>query len=463
MKSTHIIKTLMLAGFLFSALSISAQYKLPAYQKFKLKNGLTVYLMEQHEVPVINVSAIFPAGAIYDGKQSGLASLTATALMHGTTDMPKKALDEMIDFMAAGINTSASKESAGLSAKFAAKDSEKAMQIISRIIMQPAFDTAEFNKEKKRILIGLEQRKESPRTMSNSFYEKLIFGAHPYGNVVSGTVQTVEPLTTMHIRNFYNNHYYPEGSAIAIVGNFKSADMKKMVTRMLGSWKSTGKKPANPANVSFAPVNGNNVLLVNKDDARETTFYIGGTGISRNNPDQVAIEVVNTYFGGRFTSLLNDELRVNSGLTYGARSSFQSYKNGGTFYISTFTANKTTEPAIQKTLDLIQRLHEKGMDEQALASAKNYVKGQFPPRYETAGQLAQLLTSMFWYQYDESYINQFEKNVDGLTVEKARQIIARYFPKDKLQFVLIGKASEIKEFAAKLGKVTETEIKKDIQ
>src|SRR5690606_15807253 len=143
----------------FSALSISAQYKLPAYQKFKLKNGLTVYLMEQHEVPVINVSAIFPAGAIYDGKQSGLASLTATALMHGTTDMPKKALDEMIDFMAAGINTSASKESAGLSAKFAAKDSEKAMQIISRIIMQPAFDTAEFNKEKKRILIGLEQRK----------------------------------------------------------------------------------------------------------------------------------------------------------------------------------------------------------------------------------------------------------------------------------------------------------------
>lgn len=419
--------------------------------------------MEQHEVPVINVSAIFPAGAIYDGKQAGLASLTASALMHGTKDMPKKELDETIDFMAAGINTSASKESAGLSAKFASKDSEKAMQMISQIIMQPIFDTAEFNKEKKRILIGLEQRKESPRTMINAFYEKLIFGQHPYGNVVSGTVKTVDPLTTTHIRNFYTSHYYPEGSAIAIVGNFKSADMKKLVTRLLGAWKSTGKKPANPANLVFATPTGNQVLLVNKDDARETTFYIGSTGISRNNPDQVAIEVVNTYFGGRFTSLLNDELRVNSGLTYGARSNFQSYKNGGTFYISTFTANKTTEPAIQKTLDLIQRLHEKGMDEQSLTSAKNYVKGQFPPRYETAGQLAQLLTSMFWYQYDESYINQFEKNVDGLTVEKVKQIIARYFPKDNLQFVLIGKASEIKEFAGKLGKLTQVEIKTDIQ
>lgn len=419
--------------------------------------------MEQTEVPVISVSAIFPAGAIYDGKQAGLASLTANALMHGTTDMPKAMLDETIDFMAASISTSASKESAGLYAKFASKDSEKAMQIISRIITQPAFDTTEFSKEKKRTLIGLEQRKESPRTMINAYFEKSIFGQHPYGNVVSGTVQTIEPLTTTHIRNFYRTHYYPEGSAIAIVGNFKSADMKKLVTRLLGTWKPAGKKPSNPADAPFKAPSGDQVLLVNKDDARETTFYIGTTGVSRNNPDQVAIEVVNTYFGGRFTSLLNDELRVNSGLTYGARSSFQSYKNAGTFYISTFTANKTTEPAIQKTLDLIGRLHKNGMDEKALTSAKNYVKGQFPPRYETAGSLAQLLTSMFWYKFDESYINQFEKNVDGLTPEKVKQIIARYFPKESLQFVLIGKASEIQTYAEKLGKLTQVEIKTDIQ
>lgn len=463
MKSKNIIHILMVVVCTISALSLSAQYTLPEYQKFKLKNGLTVYLMEQNEVPVINVSVVFSAGAIYDGKQSGLSSLTASALMHGTNMIKRKELDEALDFMAASVNTSASKESAGLSAKFASKDLEKAMGIISQIIQQPSFDTAEFSKEKKRLLIGLEQRKESPRTMITPFFEKFIYGNHVYGNVVSGTVQTVEPLTTEQLRAFYHQHYSPEGSAIAIVGDFESAYMKKMVTRLFGNWKNTGKKPTNLANAPVSSPTKNNVLLVNKDDARETTFYIGGMGVSRNNPDQVAIDVINTYFGGRFTSLLNDELRVNSGLTYGARSTFQSYKNSGTFYISTFTANKTTEAAINKTLEIIQRLHEKGLDEQALTSAKNYVKGQFPPRYETSGQLAQLLTSMYWYNYDESYINQFEKNVNGLTVEKAKEIIARYFPKEKLQFVLIGKASEISEFAKKLGTVQQVDIKADIQ
>ena len=94
------------------------------------------------------------------------------------------------------------------------------------------------------------------------------------------------------------------------------------------------------------------MLIVSKEDAKETTFYIGGSGISRNNPDFVAIQVVNTLFGGRFTSMLNDELRVNSGLTYGASSRFSTLKNGGSFYISTFTALETTKEAIDKALEV---------------------------------------------------------------------------------------------------------------
>jgi predicted Zn-dependent peptidase len=139
-------------------------------------------------------------------------------------------------------------------------------------------------------------------------------------------------------------------------------------------------------------------------------------GIRRDNPDFVAIDVVNTVFGGRFTSWLNDELRVNSGLTYGARSGFAPLKNSGTFSISTFTATKTTEATLDKALRVLDSLHKKGIDEKTLASAKNYVKGQFPPKYETASQLAGLLTQMFWYGFDESFINNFQANVDGLTV-----------------------------------------------
>lgn len=438
------------------------EYKLPAYEKFKLKNGLTVYLMEQHEVPMINVSVVVPAGAIYDGDRAGLATLTALALKHGTKNYPKAKLDEELDFIGATLSTFASKESAGLSSRFAAKDRDKVLGIIHEVLTQPVFDATEFDKEKKRALTNLEQAKESPRAVIASYFDKFLYGDHVYGNTVQGKISTVSQLNAEDARNFYKENYLPNGSAIAIVGDFKPKEMKALITRLFSSWPKGRQAAQNLASKSIPPPTGNRVLLVNKDDAKETTFFIGAPGISRDNPDYVAIEVVNTLFGGRFTSMLNDELRVNTGLTYGARSAFSPLKNAGSFYISTFTAKETTEQALDKALEVLDKLHKDGINEQSLTSARNYVKGQFPPNYETSGQLASLLTQMFWYNFNESYINNFQKNVDGLTVEKAKEIIAKYFPKDKLQFVMVGKAEEIRKLAAKYGPVTEVDIKADV-
>lgn len=111
----------------------------------------------------------------------------------------------------------------------------------------------------------------------------------------------------------------------------------------------------------------------------------------------------------------------------------------------------------------MNKLHSNGIDEKSLNSAKNYVKGQFPPGYETNQQLASLLSQMFWYNFDQSFINNFESNVDGLDLAKANQIIAKYFPKDKLQFVLVGKSADIKKIAEKYGKVTEVQITDDVK
>jgi zinc protease len=443
--------------------SFAQAYKLPKYEKFKLKNGLTVYLAEQKEVPVISVSAIMPAGAIYDGAQSGLASLTATALKHGTKNFTKSKIDEELDFLGAYISTYASKEFAGLSSKFAAKDRVKVLGIIKEILLEPTFDGVEFDKEKKRTLQQLEQQKESPRSIMPAYFDKFMYGNHVYGNIIQGKKSTISPLTTAEIKKFYAANYLPEGSAISVVGDFNSSEMKVMLMGLFSSWKKAVKPQTNKANEEIASISSNRVLLVNKDDARETTFYIGAPGISRNNPDYVAIDVINTLFGGRFTSMLNDELRVNTGLTYGANSRFSPLKNAGTFVISTFTATKTTEAAIDKALEVLNNLHTKGIDEKALTSAKNYVKGQFPPRFETSNQLAGLLTNMFWYGFDESFINNFEKNVDGLTLPKAKEIIAKYFPKDKLQFVMVGKSADIKKIVEKYGAVTEMQIKEEIK
>jgi len=455
--------------FLYIVLSITCSslfaqdFKLPPYQKFKLKNGLTVYLLEQHEVPMINVSVIFPAGAIYDADKAGLASLTASNLKSGTKNYPKAKLDEELDFIGATVSTGASKEAASLSAKFAAKDKNKVLDIINELITAPVFDAAEFEKEKKRVLLSLEQAKESPRNVIGSYFDKFLYGDHVYGNAIEGKISTVSAITAGDLKKFYSENYVPGGSAISIVGDFNSKEMKDLVTKIFSSWPAKKQTQANLASQPITKPTTQRVLLVDKGDAKETTFYIGGAGISRNNPDYIAVDVINTLFGGRFTSMLNDELRVNSGLTYGASSRFSTLKTGGSFYISTFTASKTTEAAIDKALEVINKLHSSGIDETALTSAKNYVKGQFPPRYETSGQLASLLTQMFWYNFDESFINNFQKNVDGLTLDKAKQIIEKYFPKDKLQLVLVGKAAEIRKIAEKYGPVTEVKITEEIK
>ena len=459
MKQTGLSLLLLACSWLATAQS----YQLPPYQQFKLKNGLTIYLMEQHEVPIISVSVILPAGAIYDGEKAGLASLTSTALKHGTKNYTKEKLDNELDFLGASINTSASKESAGISARMASKDREKVLNLLREILLEPVFDAAEFEKEKKRLLVSLEQQKESPRSVIGSYFDKFLYGDHVYGNIVQGKISTVTPLTTADIRQFYTDNYLPEGSAIAVAGDFNSTEMKTRLTQLFSGWKKGTKPQVNKATQPIQKPAQQQVLLINKDDAKETTFYIGAPGISRNNPDFVAVDVINTLFGGRFTSMLNDELRVNTGLTYGASSRFSALKNGGSFVISTFTAGKTTEPAIDKALEVLNRLHKDGIDEKALTSAKNYVKGQFPPRYETAGQLSGLMTQMFWYGFDESFINNFEKNVDGLTLDKAKAIIAKYFPKDKLQLVLVGKSADIKKIAEKYGPVKEVQIKEEVK
>jgi zinc protease len=352
-------------------------FKVPAYEKVKLSNGLTLYLMEQHEIPMISVSAIMPAGAIYDGEKHGLAAITAAGLKYGTKSYTKAQIEEQLDFVGADLSTNATKEYSSLSAKFAAKDADKVLPILNEVLTAPVFPVAEFNNEKERVLAALDQAKQSPRQVINSYWNQFIYGSHVYANSISGSPVTVGKLTAEDLKVFYKANYIPAHSAIAIVGDFKASVMKQRLTKLFGSWKNAGAEQGNLAAQLVAPVTEARVLLVNKDDARETTMLIGGPGIKRDNPDFVAIEVVNTLFGARFTSMLNDELRVNSGLTYGARSSFNPLKNSGTFTISTFTATKTTEPTIDKALEVLAKLHSKGLDEQSLASAKNYVKGLF--------------------------------------------------------------------------------------
>ena len=169
----------------------------------------------------------------------------------------------------------------------------------------------------------------------------------------------------------------------------------------------------------------------------------------------------NTIIGGRFTSSLNDELRVNSGLTCGARSDFATLAQTGTFAISSFTALPKTDPALDLALKTYQRLRDKGIDAATLESAKAYVKRQFPPRFKTSFALSALLGEMFVSDVDRSQIDMFMKDADSMNPARAKLLVDKHFPRKNLQMVLIGQATPIRKIAVKYGDVTEMEIADD--
>lgn len=436
------------------------KFEMPAFEKFVLKNGLTVYLMEHHEVPLIYVSAVFRAGAVKDGKHSGLASLTADSMLLGTKNYTKQQIEENLDFIGASYSSGAALELAEVSVSFINTDRETVFPILKDIIVNPVFPAEEVKKRKKRLLLELEQAKERPNAVIEDYYSRFLYGTHPYGNTVEGTKKTVSAIGVEHLKSFHAANYTPSNSAIAIVGDFKTRDMKKTVKKLFNDWKPK-ETPAPVKLAAPAASDASRVLLVNKEDAAETQFMIGNFGIRRGNPDYIEVQVINTILGGRFTSWLNDALRVNAGLTYGAYSHFSANKTSGSFFISSYTKTATTIEAIDLALKMLNQLHQEGLDQKTLDSAKKYIMGQFPPEYETAGDMASVLTDMFIYQFDESYIDNFQDTVNNFTLEKAKKIIKKYFPKENLQFVLIGKAADIRAKVKKYGKIIEKDIKTD--
>lgn len=459
--SKYRVISLLLIGFSFIARAETTRFSLPDYQQLTLDNGLTVYLMEQHEVPTIDVNIVVNAGAVEDRKQAGLAQATAQGLMFGTEKLSKKALEQFLEFRGAEVGADASLEYSALNASFLARDSKDVLPVLADLIQRPVFNEEEFTKHQKRHIDELMQRKESPESVATDYFHQMIYADSPYSNIVDGTQDSVKQLTIQSLWQYYHSFYRPENTAVIMVGAFDSKDMLQQIKSLFGSWKGKTLESEMLQKVSLnrpAKLTQSRVLLVNKSDSRQSTFYIGGHGIEYSNKEYIPLFVVNTILGGRFTSWLNDELRVNAGLTYGARSRFNVHKVAGSFHISTFTDTRTTEDAIDLALKTYARLWEKGIDAETLESAKAYVKGQFPPKFETSEQLASLLQGMFIYGYDKDFINQFQDKVDSLTLKKTKELINTYFPQDNLQFMVIGKGDEIRDVLKKYGKVTEVDI-----
>ena len=416
---------------------------MPPHEKVVLKNGLTVLLLEKHGVPLVNVYALVKTGSAGDpAGQEGLASITAGLLRKGTKTRSAQQFAADLDYIGAAFESDADADFSSVSTEFLTKDLARGLELFSDALLHPIFPDAEVQKLLAQSVDAVRGAKDDPQQVLGAYYDGYLYGTHPYGRPAGGDEITLPRIKRDAILKFYEVNYAPANILLAVAGEFNPAEMRKKLEEVFGGW------PAHAVSSelipSAAPVKGHRLLLVDKPDATQTYFAFGNVGVSRTDPDRVAIRVVNTILGGRFTSELNEALRVQSGYSYGASSFFDSRKAPGPFGIFSFTKNETTAPAIDLALQVLQKLHKDGVTDEQLKSAKSYIKGQFPPNLETSRQLAQIIAAYEFYGLNDDEINQLEARVDAVTPEIAKRVIQKHFPSENLVFVLIGNASAIR-------------------
>jgi len=433
---------LILLVLIFPAALFAQSIHIPPHEKVVFKNGLTVLLLEKHGVPIVNFAALVKTGAAADpAGEEGLASITAQLLRKGTQKRTAQQFAADSDFTGGSIEADASADFSSVSGEFLNKDLTRGLDLFSDALLHPIFPQSEVDKLLAQSLDGVRAAKDEARSVLGTYYNAYLFNGNGYGRTSDGDEISLTRIHRDAILKFYETYYAPGNIILAVAGDFQTADMKKKLEEVFGQWPS---KPVTLAKIPILPpVKGKKLLLVDKPDATQTYFAIGNVATAAGDPDRVAIRLVNTVFGGRFTSLLNEALRVESGLSYGAISAFDPRKAPGPFGIYSYTKNESTAQAIDMALQVLQKLHKQGITAEELASAKSYIKGQFPPSIETSKQLAQIIAINEFYGLDDREINDLEARLDAVTPAIAQQVIQKHFPTDNLVFTLIGKRSDI--------------------
>jgi zinc protease len=428
-------------------------FVLPSYTKTVLPNGLVVLMFEKHDVPIISMNLTLRSGAVADpaGKE-GVAVLTAGLLRRGTKNRTAEQIANELDFMGMTFggwgSNGVTLDATSVSAEFLKKDEATALPLVADILLHPSFPADEVSKALARAQDSARSAKDNPQQVIRSYFVKFLYGSHPYGRPTAGDEDSVKRITRDDILAFYKTNYTPGNAILAVVGDFDANAMKAELEKSFGGW--SGKAPALLALAPIKPVVGRRLLFVDKPDATQTYFYMGNVGVDATNPDRGEIGVVNELYGGRFTSLFNTELRIKSGYSYGASSSYSDGRVAGPFVMATYTKNATTVQAMDKTLEVVNTAHAQGFSEAQLASSKNSIAGSLPTSLETSAQLANVVARNELYGITREQFNANLVLAQKTTIADEKRILNTYFPTaDNLVIVVVGKGSEIEPLMKK--------------
>jgi predicted Zn-dependent peptidase len=426
--------------------TIFGQAKLPQYTKDTLPNGAVIAMLPRSGVPLVHFRVLIKGGVESDPSgMAGLGNVTASLLRRGTKARSAEQFAEELDYLGgtfqAGFDGQLGSATA-ISSEFLSKDFDKGLDLLCDAVLHPAFTDSEVRKELARRVDAAKAMKDNAQASIGSYFRASFFGpSHPYGNPPDE--MSYSRMARKDIVDYHARFYCGKNMLIVVTGDFDPSQAKSKLAQVFGS------APAGSAYswVSApAPARRGQLLLIDKPDATQTYFQIAQPGIDMKNPDRTTLEIVNTLFGGRFTSMLNDELRVNSGLTYGANAILEQNRLTGAIVITTYTKTDTTTQAIDMALDVLRRLNEKGINAEQLASAKAYVKGLYPTRrLETMDQLAAAIGEIELYGLGRDEVDGYFARIDAITLDQANATIKKYYKTADLSLIVLGTADKIRE------------------
>ncbi len=443
-----------------SALSLSAVHAqdilLPAIERIELDNGAVFLLSEKHDVPLIGAEVLVRGGAVSDpASMSGLSSLLAELLEKGSGERDAAGFAEAVAAVGGRVRAGADREAIRISAEFLSADAELMIGLITDMLQRPALTSVEFERLRERKINYIRAFKDSNVGALIRYYgDAFLFGEHPYGRPTIGSESTLAAIGHRDILAHYREHIGADRLVIAVSGDFDIPDMEKRLRESFAGW--------GPAAVALDPVSappargGRRVLLIDNPGAAQTHFWLTNVGVPVAFPGHAELEIANSAFGETYSSMLMTALREDAGLTYGVWSTLQSFSHGGAIAIGSFTGIESTAKAVDIALGQLDKLRRQGLDETTISSARNYILGQFPLRFEAPRQLAAATAHLEFFGLGTDYYDRYIDGVKNAGAETIHNVIRSVYPAPAdLDMVFIGDAKNIRDAIAAYGPITE--------
>ena len=415
---------------------------LPVPAEFKLENGLTVLLVENHALPVLTAELVSRAGSENnDAGKSGLATLTASIMSDATESRNLEKLASDQEKVGTNVVAQAGMDSSALYMSLLTSHVDAGMDLLADIAQHPAFNAEDVERDRKRRLVQIAQETDNVTSMALRVGPKLIFGDQPYGLTTGGTAESIKSLTSGDIVSFYKNHYGPKDSVLVLAGDVTRDDAEKLANRYFGKWAANTEPSAEiPAAPAPQPTH---VVIVDKPGAPQTALYAFGLGVAESSPDSPTLDVMNYTLGGSFASRINMNLREVHGYTYGARSAFTQYREGGQFYSGSLVRTDVTAPAAKEMMAEIRNFPQKPSTADELAAAKEALVRALPGKFETTTAVAGAINSIFIYNRPLDYYAKLPEKYQAVSDSDIAASAKKYIHPDQLVIVTAGDRAKI--------------------